>query len=148
MDAEQWYEEAIWESFLYYGLRKKMLLADITTDYNDYMSQAVDLIDWATSTDKLKAIIYQKYIAGVGVYHFSTWSDYRRTGWPDPEFGTDWSMISHYFDIVAAQVPVRLSYPQRELDLNNTNVVDAITKTGLTNDALFIMNARIFWDEE
>jgi hypothetical protein len=148
MTAQQWYEEAIWESFYYYGMNKKMTLAAITTDFDTYMAQAIDLVDWASSANKLKAIIYQKYIAGVGVYHFSAWSDYRRTGWPEPDFGTDWSLISHYFDIVAAQMPVRLAYPQRELDLNNINVVDAITKTGLTNDAMFIMNARIFWDKE
>jgi hypothetical protein len=148
MDAKQWYEEAIWESFYYYGMNKKMSTADITTEFDNYMGQAVDLISWDDSPDKLKAIIYQKYIAGVGVYHFSTWSDYRRTGWPDAAFGTDYSMISHYFDIVKAQVPVRLAYPQRELNINSLNVLDAITKTGLPNDAQFIMDARIFWDAE
>ena len=37
-------------------------------------------------------------------------------------------------------------YVQKELDLNSTNVNDAITKTGVAYDSKFIMDAKIFWD--
>jgi len=146
LDAEGWYEEGVYESFRYYGLRKGMTLSEISDTVDFYLAQPIENVSWASSTDKLKAIIYQKYTAGLGVYHMSAWADFRRTGWPTEEYGTEHSMISYYFDIVRAQVPVRLTYPQRELDINSTNCVDAITKTGYPNDADFIMDARIFWN--
>ena len=97
--------------------------------------------------------MYQKYIAGVGVYHYEAWADYRRTGYPEPgdlaegDPDTNTSMISHYSNIVRAQVPVRMLYIQKELDLNSDNVQAAIDKTGVAYNSEFIMDAKIFWDK-
>jgi hypothetical protein len=55
-------------------------------------------------------------------------------------------MISYYFNIVRAQVPVRMLYVQDELDLNGINVNAAIDKTGVPYNSEFIMDSRIFWD--
>jgi len=68
--------------------------------------------------------------------------------YPDPFDPTavDNSMISYYFNIVRAQVPVRMLYTQKELDINSENVQAAIDKTGVPYNSEFIMDARIFWD--
>ncbi|TFH39757.1 MAG: SusD/RagB family nutrient-binding outer membrane lipoprotein [Bacteroidia bacterium] len=146
-DAQDWYEEGVAESFWYYGSRGGLTNGEINDTINFYLGQTLENVDWASSPDKLKAIMYQKYTAGVGVYHYETWADYRRTGFPDAMYGdTDNSMISYYFDIVRPQVPVRLTYPQRELDINSAHANAALDKTGVPNGSDFIMDAKIFWD--
>ncbi|MBN2774321.1 MAG: SusD/RagB family nutrient-binding outer membrane lipoprotein, partial [Prolixibacteraceae bacterium] len=104
-------------------------------------------VGW-NSSNPVKSIIYQKYLAMVGINHYETWTDYRRTGYPEPGDPNviETSMISYYFNIVREQVPVRMLYPQRELDINAENVQAAITKTGVAYNSEFIMDARIFWD--
>jgi len=145
LTARDWFEEGVSESFHYYGERAE--IDGISDSLDLYMEQDYDIINWDNSTDKLKTIMYQKFIAGAGVYHYETWADYRRTGLIDPLYGdTDHSMISYYFDIVRPQVPVRLSYVQKELDINTANVQAAIDATGVPFGSEFIMDARIFWD--
>jgi hypothetical protein len=134
------------ESIDYYGNRAGSDIIDsLTTKYiaDDLRGDA----GW-DDANPVKSIIYQKYIAGIGVNHYEAWADYRRTGYPEPgnPNNIETSMISYYFNIVAEQVPVRMLYPQRETDINVENVNAAIAKTGVAYDSKFIMDARIFWD--
>ncbi len=144
--AKDYWTAGVEESIDYYGTRAGAEdIDELTTQYlgEDVLGPAA----W-DDANPVKSIIYQKYLALVGVNHFEAWSDYRRTGYPEAgnpnEIQT--SMISYYFNIVKEQVPVRMLYVQRETDINEENVNAAIAKTGVTFDANFIMDARIFWD--
>jgi len=145
--AQEYWEAGIESSFQYYGDRGGFDAADVDAELADYMDGLSGDVAW-NSSNPVKSIIYQKYLAMVGVNHYETWADYRRTGYPEPgnpsEIET--SMISYYSNIVREQVPVRMLYPQRELSNNSDNVQAAISKTGVAYNADFIMDARIFWD--
>lgn len=143
-EAKDYWEAGITESFDYYASRKDVEYQD---DLDLYMENLTGPCAW-DDANPVKSIIYQKYIANVGVNHYETFADYRRTGYPEPgdPNSSENSMISYYFNIVRAQVPVRMLYPQRETDINEENVNAAISKTGVAYDANFIMDARIFWD--
>ena len=145
---EAW-EEAIEASFEYYGDNAGWdsdEIADTTAYYLGRIGTHVDL-GW-DAANPIKSIMYQKYIAGVGLYHYTAWTDFRRTGYPDPLDPTivPNSMVSYYFNVVRNQVPVRLLYVQDELDLNTENVNVAITNAGIPYNSEFMMDARIFWD--
>jgi hypothetical protein len=142
--AKDYWNLGIEESFDYYSSRKDV---EYTDDLDLYMENLTGPASW-DDANPVKSIIYQKYLAGVGVNHYETWADFRRTGYPEPgnPNNIEFSMISYYFNIVQEQVPVRMLYPQREIDINEENVNAAIEKTGVAYDSKFIMNARVFWD--
>lgn len=147
--AEQLWEDGIEASFDYYGSRAGLTeteISDTTAYYMDEIS-INDLLGW-DAAEPIKSIIYQKYLAGLGVYHYQAWTDFRRTGYPVPYDPNeeDYSMISYNFSVVRNQVPVRMLYVQNEIDLNNENVNAAIEKTGYSYNSEFIMDASIFWD--
>ena len=145
--AKDFWDKGIEDSFDYYGMRAEALVSGLDTLLEDYKFTLVGPAAWDDG-NQVKSIIYQKYLAGLGVYHYETWADFRRTGYPEPldPAVVDNSMISYYPNIVRAQVPVRMLYVQKELDLNSTNVNGAIDKTGVGYNADFIMDAKIFWD--
>lgn len=147
--AEDMWEDAIEASFNYYGERAEWTKSDINDTlafYMDQLSVEPDL-GW-DAANPVKSIIYQKYVAGVGLYHYQAWTDYRRTGYPETPspIESEWSMISYFPGVQRLQVPARMLYVQDELNLNTINVNAAITKTGKIYDSNFIMDARIFWD--
>jgi len=80
-----------------------------------------------TTPNKIEAIITQKWISLNGYNGFEAWSEFRRTGYP----------AGNYLSLnrVNDQFPVRIPYPQSELN-NNPNVPKDATITG----------PRIFWD--
>ncbi|MCF6358331.1 MAG: SusD/RagB family nutrient-binding outer membrane lipoprotein [Draconibacterium sp.] len=143
--AEEMFNKGIDDSFEYYGTRAGV--EDIDAVLVTYRETLKGDAAW-NSGNPVKSIMHQKYLAGVGVYHYETWADFRRTGYPDPlnPNEVDNSMISYFTNIVRAQVPVRMLYVQKELDINSENVKAAIDKTGVNYDSDFIMDARIFWD--
>ncbi|WP_340114458.1 SusD/RagB family nutrient-binding outer membrane lipoprotein [Maribellus mangrovi] len=142
--AQEYWEAGVVASIEYYGERKGVETDDLITTY---LENLVGDAAW-NDGDPIRSIIYQKYIAMVGINHYEAYADFRRTGYPEPgdpnEIET--SMISYYNNIIRAQVPVRMLYPQRELDINSENVNAAIDKTGVTYNSEFIMDAKIFWD--
>ncbi len=146
--AEEMFKKGIEDSFNYYAARAGV--EDTAPLLDKYMGAEGTLKGPAAwdASNPVRSIMYQKYIAGVGLYHYETWADFRRTGYPDPLDPTavDNSMISYYFNIVRAQVPVRMLYTQKELDINSENVKAAIDKTGVPYNSEFIMDAKIFWD--
>jgi len=142
--AQEYWEAGVISSIEYYGERKDVLTDELVATY---LENLVGDAAW-DDANPIKSIIYQKYIAMVGVNHYEAYADFRRTGYPEPgdpnEIET--SMISYYNNIIRPQVPVRMLYPQRELDINSENVNAAIDKTGVTYNSEFIMDANIFWD--
>lgn len=120
-DAKGLYQQAITESFLNTGLA--------ASDASDYYSQAVNDVSWDASTNKLEAIITQKWASLNGYSPYEAWSDYRRLGLPAVPISLSATNIK--------QIPVRLLYPQSEYLYNAANVGAQGTISQFTS--------KIFW---
>jgi len=77
---------------------------------------------------QIEAIITQKWIALNGINGFEAWCEFRRTGYPTGNPLTQNQQSGGKF-------PVRLPYPQNEVNGNGANV-----------PKIDIFNNRIFWD--
>jgi len=114
--AKTAYENGIKASFDYLG----------ASDAAAYYNLAVPNVGW-NSSNKLEAIITQKWIATNGITAEQSWFDYTRTGYP--------SGLPISSQASTSDRPVRLYYPASELSANGGNVPtqpDAFT-------------AKIFW---
>lgn len=100
------YEKGITASFLYLGLT-----AEKATTY--YL-QSKNNVGWLISSNKLEAIITQKWIAVNGITAEQSWFDYSRTGFPA---GLPISLLA-----TTPNRPVRLFYVAGELSSNGANV--------------------------
>jgi hypothetical protein len=123
--AKTFYESAVAQSFAYIG----------ATGAATYLAQAgKPLVNFdlaVTNADKIKLIITQKWIASNGIAPLEIWTDYRRTGYPD---------FIHWSEDPAKSnptPPVRLLYPQREISVNEANVL-AVGK-------ISPFTSKIFW---
>ena len=105
-DGQALYETGIASSFEYLGLS--------STDAEDYYNQLIDNVGWNSSSDKLQAIITQKWVAVNGITAEQSWFDYSRTGYPA---GLPISLLASTPDR-----PVRLFYVSGELSSNGANV--------------------------
>lgn len=103
-DAKTLYEKGIQASFSVLG----------AGDATSYYSQVKDLVGWNSSTNKLQAIITQKWLAVNGMTAEQSWFDYSRTGYPA---GLPISMQAS-----TANRPVRLFYPAGEYSSNGANI--------------------------
>ncbi len=101
------YQQAITESFVNLGLTAE--------DASTYYSQALNNVSWVASSNKIQAIITQKWASLNGWSPFESWSDYRRLGVPAVPISQDPSTSIR-------QIPVRLFYPQSEYNYNSTVV--------------------------
>ncbi|HKH60676.1 MAG TPA: SusD/RagB family nutrient-binding outer membrane lipoprotein, partial [Flavitalea sp.] len=122
MTAQQYYEQGVKESFRITGTSATAATTLLTSGKN--------LADWTISSDKLKAIWSQKWIALVHYSGLEAWSEFRRTNYPvtPPSASAP----------VGQKLPLRLFYPQSEGTSNGENV-----KAQGTID---VFNTRIFWD--
>lgn len=103
-DAQAAYEGGIAASFNYLG----------ATGASAYSSQNLANVGWNASTDKMRAIITQKWVALNGVDAIQSWFDYTRTGFPA---NVPVSLLASTPDR-----PVRLFYPSSEITSNSANV--------------------------
>jgi len=94
--AEAYYEAGVAASFSYLG----------AGDYTTYLSQVVQNVGWSGSSDKLQAIITQKWIALNGIDAIQSWFDYSRTGYP--------ANLPVSQQATTSDRPVRLFYPASE----------------------------------
>jgi hypothetical protein len=95
------------------------------------MTQNLQNVNFDFSSNKIRAIITQKWCALNGLNPMPVWTDYRRTGYPD---------FLHWSQDPARKndTPnVRLLYPQTEINTNNENVL----KQGDINP----FTSKIFW---
>lgn len=137
--AKAFYEAAVTLSVIYVG--KKSSLDPSTyvpltaANAAAYLAQPLTLVSFDAAIDKVRTIITQKWCALNGLSPMTIWTDWRRTGFPDfLHFTADINKKN-------ASPPIRLFYPQTEVNTNNDNVLlQGITTT---ND-LFTKN--IFWD--
>jgi len=116
-DSESLYNSGVSASFVYLG----------APGYSTYINQGMENVTYATSTDKLEAIITQKWIALNGITAIQSWFDYSRTGYP--------SNLPVSNQASTTDRPVRLFYPSSEVTGNILNVPEQ-------PDAF---NDKIFW---
>ena len=121
-DPKTLYQQAITESFVNIGLT--------AVDAATYYAQATPNVGWDASTDKVQAIITQKWASLNGWSPFEAWSDYRRLGIPNVPISQDPSTS-------IKQIPVRLLYPQSEYNYNS----GAVKAQGDVNQ----FTSKIFW---
>lgn len=100
------YEAGITASFELLGLT--------ATNASGYYSQLVNNVGWGSSSNKLQAIITQKWIAVNGFTAEQSWFDYSRTGYPA---GLPVSLLA-----TTPDRPVRLFFVASELSSNGANV--------------------------
>jgi len=115
--AKSFYEAGINASFDYLG----------TANASNYYGQTAENVGYDNSTDKLEAIITQKWIAVNGITAEQSWFDYSRTGFP--------TNLPISLKATSADRPVRLYYPASEISSNGGNVPSQ-------PDAF---SAKIFW---
>jgi len=116
-DAKSLYEMGIQASFNYLG----------AGDASSYYSQNLNLVGWDASTNKLEAIITQKWIAVNSIDAIQAWFDYSRTGFP--------SNLPISALATTPDRPVRLAYPASELTSNGENLPAQPD----------VFNNKIFW---
>ncbi len=122
-DAKALYDGAVTQSYLYMGLS--------SGDASDYLTQPKKETNYDVAVDPIDLILTQKWVALNGIAPVEIWTDYRRTGIPSfIHFSVDPARDS---DIP----PVRLLYPQDEINVNNKNVVAVGTINAFTS--------KIFW---
>jgi hypothetical protein len=102
--AKDFYQQGIEASFDYLG----------ATEAPAYYNQVKDLVSYDNSTNKLQAIITQKWIALNGITAEQSWFDYSRTGYPA---GLPISLLAS-----TTNRPVRLFYTSDEISSNGANV--------------------------
>lgn len=125
-DPKALYQSAISESFVNVG----RTAAEATA----YYSQAgVANVNWEASTNKIEAIITQKWASENGTAPFEAWSDYRRLGLPTA------IPISQDPSTTVRQIPLRLLYPTSEYSTNAANVGAQGTINQFTS--------KIFWEK-
>lgn len=121
--AKQYYDAGVTESFRLLGVPSYASAA--ATLLNSGLQDA----DYAASTDKLKTIAIQKWLALVNFNGLEAWSEYRRTGYPvTPQSLAVSDPLKR---------PVRLFYPSTEKG-SNPNVPSQASGVIFTD--------RLFWD--
>ncbi|MDC1259697.1 SusD/RagB family nutrient-binding outer membrane lipoprotein [Flavobacteriaceae bacterium] len=116
-DAQTMYESGITASFDYLG----------ASGASAYYAQDIATVGWAASSNKLEAIIVQKWLGVMGINALQSWFDFNRTGYPSD---VPMSLLS-----TKPNRPVRLSYPSSELTANSNNLP--------TQQDVF--SSKIFW---
>jgi len=117
------YESAITQSFAYLGLS--------AVQATSYLATQKTSVNYDLATSKTNLIIEQKWVSLNGIAPVEIWTDYRRSGRPATiTFSADPNVAN-------PTPPVRLLYPQREISVNNDNVVAVGTINAFTS--------KIFW---
>lgn len=125
-DAESLYNKAITESFKY------LEVEDYEAKAEAYYTQQIPNVSYSFSTDKIQAIITQKWIVLNGTSSIESWLEYNRTGYPNSipipeESGRDVR-------------PYRLLYPASEISTNSINVPKQTKEDAFTK--------KIFWQKK
>jgi hypothetical protein len=134
-DKEASYKNAVRESFRWLNVDKSQSAADAAFNawYTAQDENNNGNVSYADAADKLKLVLFQKYIAMNGSNHLEAWTDYRRNG----AFPT--LPLSINPGRTSSVLPVRLLYPQREYDLN-TQAVQAVGTINQFTSKIWWMN--------
>jgi hypothetical protein len=118
------YQAAVTQSFRLLGV------SDFAAKATTYTSQLIDIVNYASSTNKIKTIITQKWAALNTFDPLEAWNDWRRLNIPAD------LPVSIYPGTTATHIPYRLFYPTSEYSFNSANVNAQGT---ITTDS------KIFW---
>lgn len=138
-DAQALYELAIQQSFIQLAVPASTGNPDATPPVpakttveraQDYYGQSKNNVGWTASTNKIEAIITQKWIALNGTNGFEIWMEWKRTGFPRD--------LPPAPDATQPTIPIRLLYPSSEAANNPGNV-----PVQSSSDAF---NKPVFWD--
>jgi hypothetical protein len=132
-DKEAAYKAAVKESFRWLNVDLSRAAADASFDkwYQTQDENGNKNVSYVKADDKLKVVLYQKYLAMNGSNALETWTDYRRNGaFPVLPLSINPGRTSPI-------LPVRLLYPQREYDLNTAAVVAVGT--------ISQFNSKVWW---
>ncbi|TPE44882.1 SusD/RagB family nutrient-binding outer membrane lipoprotein [Pontibacter mangrovi] len=127
-NAEEAYNDAVRESFMWLGVEDAVATAD------EYLEQDKPIVNWSAASDKIELIVMQKYLALVGINNFEAWADYRRLGVPGDV------PLSLSESRNGKEIPKRLMYPQTEYNYNAANVKN--------EGAINPQTSTVFWDVE
>lgn len=117
------YDAAITQSFIYMGLTAEEAATFLESEKSG--------VNYGLAPNKINLILSQKWVSLNGIAPFEIFTDYRRSGVPSTlTFSQDPNKAN-------ATPPVRLLYPQREISVNNDNVVAVGTIDAFTS--------KIFW---
>jgi len=138
--AQSAYEEGVRRSFRTvansFGSSATATTQQADDSANVYLAKPINNVNWAASTDKLKAIWVQKWVALCNIDGSEAWAEYRRTTSPTNPNGSLPQGFSAHSVAVGGPEPVRLFYPLREESVNGANVPQGIN----------VFTSRIFWD--
>ena len=123
-DAKTLYNKGIQASFDYLGVAEDR--------FDIYTAQNKNLVNWDASSNKLEAIITQKWIANT-INGYEGWIEYNRTGFPDLK--TISASLNNNI------IPVRMPYPAEEEALNSENYKKAAAATDGNS-----INTRVWWN--
>ena len=117
------YNAAITQSCVYMGLSSTVAATYLASDKAS--------VNYDLASNKITLILTQKWVSLNGVAPIEIWTDYRRSGIPTTlTFSSDPNKLS-------PTPPVRLLYPQREISVNNDNLVAV--------GAISAFTSKIFW---
>jgi hypothetical protein len=159
-DAEATYKAAVTESFVFLKIQYKgktkvtstkpvaqdsivapqvqaKYYLDSLTDNSSIDNTAVthySTVAGGSTTDKVKFIAFQKYLAMCGIAPLEAWSDLRRIGFDIIPEG----YLTANPGTISQTIPIRLLYPQNEYTTNATNA----NAQGTINQ----FTSKIFWD--
>lgn len=122
--AQEYYEEGVRQSFRITGATAKYPGSATTL-----LTSGIDLADWSASTDKLKAIWQQKWIALTNYSGLQAWCEYRKNNFPNTPQSAQ---------VPDSRRPLRLFYPGTELGSNRANVE--------AQGNIDVFANRLFWD--
>ncbi len=120
--AEDFYIAGVTESFLQNTFE--------AVDATDYMAQNLNNVTYASSTNKLNAIMFQKWIALANFDGIEAWAEQRKSNVPAD------AAVKTIGQTTAPNAPVRLPYPLVEISTNAANVPQGIN----------VYSNRLFWD--
>ena len=122
--SQTYYEQGVTESF------KTLGVPNATANATALLTSGKPDADWAASTDKLRAIAIQKWIALDNFNGLEAWNEYRKTGFP--------AIPQSVAVSDPTKRPVRIYYPSTELGSNEDNV--------LAQGTINVFTTRLFWD--
>ncbi|HKJ49646.1 MAG TPA: SusD/RagB family nutrient-binding outer membrane lipoprotein [Christiangramia sp.] len=133
-DAKGLFENGIRASFAYLEIPSEvddLAVEDPSLDEESYIAaaNAVDGLGWDASSNKIEAIMTQKWLALNGINAIESWIEYTRTGYPEIPLAVNAQRDSK---------PNRLLYPSSEYIANSANVP--------TQQSADAFNTSVFWD--
>jgi hypothetical protein len=134
-DPQVNYQNGITQSFILYSATQTATstatAAAATAAAATYYAQPINNVNWVASTDKIAAIITQKWVALCNFDGFEAWTEWRRTKIPNVPLSVQTG--------ASTVQPRRFYYPISESNTNSANLN--------LQGAYSVYTSKIFWDK-